>query len=183
MTCDLRGVAEQIRPFVERRVAPPPDVDEVMQEILQRVHTGADVLHEDTRFAAWLHRVARNTITDHHRRVSRREAKHEALATEWRDEAEEQEDAVASLSMFVRAFVEMLPSPYREALDLTEIRGLTMREAAEREGVSLSGMKSRVQRGRRLLRELFEACCEIALDARGKPTDFTPRVQPSCKTS
>jgi RNA polymerase sigma-70 factor (ECF subfamily) len=58
-----------------------------------------------------------------------------------------------------------------------------MREAAEREGVSLSGMKSRVQRGRRLLRELFEACCEIALDARGKPTDFTPRVQPSGKTS
>ena len=182
MTCDLRGVAEQIRPFVERRVA-PHDVDDVVQEILQRVHTGADVLDEDTRFAAWLHRVARNTITDHHRRTSRREAKHEAFATEWRDEAEEQEDAVASLSMFVRAFVEMLPSPYREALDLTEIQGLTMREAAEREGVSLSGMKSRVQRGRRLLRELFEACCEIALDARGKPTDFTPRVQPSCKTS
>jgi len=175
VSCDLRGVAAQIRPFVQRRVA-AHDVDDVMQEILQRVHAGADTLEDDTRFAAWLHRVARNAIADHHRRAIRRDAKHEAFASEWRDEAEEQEDAVAMLSQFVRVFVEMLPSPYREALDLTEIQGLTMREAAEREGISISGMKSRVQRGRRLLRELFEGCCEIALDARGKPTDFTPRA-------
>jgi RNA polymerase sigma-70 factor (ECF subfamily) len=176
VSCDLRGIAGQIRPFVERRVA-PADVDDVMQEILQRVHSSADTLDDETRFAAWLHRVARNAIADHHRRAGRRDAKHAAFATEWRDEADEQQDAVASLSVFVRAFVEMLPSPYREALQLTEIDGLTMRDAAEREGVSISGMKSRVQRGRRLLRELFEACCEIALDARGRVVEYTPRRQ------
>jgi RNA polymerase sigma-70 factor (ECF subfamily) len=49
-------------------------------------------------------------------------------------------------------------------------------------GISISGMKSRVQRGRVQLRELFERCCEIAVDVRGKPTDFTPRVMPPCKT-
>ncbi len=174
MSCDLRGVAGQIRPFVERRVA-PHDVDDVMQEILQRVHAGADDLDDDTRFVAWLHRVARNAIIDHHRRDARRDARHEAFAAEPRDDAAEQADAVASLSRFVRAFIEMLPTPYREALQLTELDGLTMREAAEREGVSISGMKSRVQRGRRLLRELFEACCEIALDARGRVVEYTPR--------
>jgi RNA polymerase sigma-70 factor (ECF subfamily) len=174
VSCDLRGVAGQIRPFVERRVA-PADVDDVMQEILQRVHGGVDTLDDETRFAAWLHRVARNTIADHHRSAGRRDAKHDAFAAEWRDDAEEQADAAVSLSAFVRAFVDMLPTPYREALHLTEIDGLTMREAAEREGISASGMKSRVQRGRRLLRELFEACCEIALDARGRVVEYTPR--------
>jgi RNA polymerase sigma-70 factor (ECF subfamily) len=173
-SCDLRGVAMQIRPFVERRVA-AHDVDDVMQEILQRVHGGFDALEDDTRFVAWLHRIARNAIADHHRGAGRRGAKHEAFAAQWRDEADEQQDAAASLAVFVRAFVEMLPTPYREALQLTEIDGLTMREAAERQGASVSGMKSRVQRGRRLLRELFEACCEIALDARGRVVDYTPR--------
>jgi RNA polymerase sigma-70 factor (ECF subfamily) len=173
VTCDLRVVAAQIRPFVERRVA-AHDVDDVMQEILQRVHTGADTLDDDTRFAAWIHRVARNAITDNYRRTGRRGAKHDAFAAEWRGDADEKEDALASLSVAVRAFVEMLPTPYREALQLTEIEGLTMREAAEREQVSVSGMKSRVQRGRRLLRELFEACCEIALDARGHVIEYTP---------
>lgn len=174
MSCDLRSVATQIRPFVERRVA-PGDADDVMQEILQRVHDGADSLDDDTRFVGWLHRVARNAIIDHHRRGGRRDAKHDAFAAEWRDDDAEQADAVASLSVFVRAFIEMLPSPYREALQLTELDGLTMREAAEREAISLSGMKSRAQRGRRLLRELFEACCEIALDARGRVVEYTPR--------
>ncbi len=172
--CDLRQVALQIRPFVERRVA-PHDVDDVMQEILQRVHHGVDALDDETRFVAWLHRVARNVIIDHHRRAGRRDAKHEAFATEWRDEADEQSDALASLAVFVRAFIDMLPSPYREALHLTEIEGVTMREAADRESVSVSGMKSRVHRGRRLLRELFEACCEIALDARGRVVEYMPR--------
>jgi RNA polymerase sigma-70 factor (ECF subfamily) len=171
---DLRRVATQIRPFVERRVA-PGDVDDVMQEILHRVHDGVDALDDDTRFVAWLHRVARNVIVDHHRRGGRREAKHGAYVAEWRSDSDEQEDALTSLAVFVRAFVDMLPSPYREALRLTEIDGLTMREAAERETVSVSGMKSRVQRGRRLLRELFEACCEIALDARGRVVEYTPR--------
>jgi RNA polymerase sigma-70 factor (ECF subfamily) len=176
VSCDLRAVAAQIRPFVERRVA-AHDVDDVMQEILQRVHGGVDELDEDTRFAAWLHRVARNAIADHHRRGGRRVAKHQGFAAEWRDDAEEQEDAIASLSLVVRAFIAMLPSPYREALTRTEIEELTMRQAAELESVSISGMKSRVQRGRRLLRELFEACCEIALDARGRVIDYTPREQ------
>jgi RNA polymerase sigma-70 factor, ECF subfamily len=176
VSCDLRAVAAQSRPVVERRVA-AHDVDDVMQEILQRVHGGVDELDEDTRFAAWLHRVARNAIADHHRRGGRRVAKHQGFAAEWRDDAEEQEDAIASLSLVVRAFIAMLPSPYREALTRTEIEELTMRQAAELESVSISGMKSRVQRGRRLLRELFEACCEIALDARGRVIDYTPREQ------
>ena len=42
-------------------------------------------------------------------------------------------------------------------------------------GISVSGMKSRVQRGRAQLRELLEECCEIAVDARGKVTDVTRR--------
>jgi hypothetical protein len=44
----------------------------------------------------------------------------------------------------VSLFVAQLPSPYREAVTLVELEGLTAREAAEMVGVSISGMKSRV---------------------------------------
>ena len=87
-----------------------------------------------------------------------------------------------ALSACVSVFVARLPSPYREAVTLVELEGLTAREAAEMVGISVSGMKSRVQRGRAQLRQMFDECCEIALDARGKVTDFTPRPQPcACK--
>ena len=84
--------------------------------------------------------------------------------------------AFQALAGCVAGFVARLPSPYREAVTLVELEGLTIRAAADLAGVSVSGMKSRVQRGREKLRALFERCCEIALDARGKVTDVTPRA-------
>ena len=43
----------------------------------------------------------------------------------------------------------------------------TQQAAAERMGISLSGMKSRVQRGRKQLKQLLDECCLIELDRRG----------------
>ena len=42
---------------------------------------------------------------------------------------------------------------------------------------SVSGMKSRVQRGRRQLRDMLEACCVIALDRRRGVADYDVRNQ------
>lgn len=75
----------------------------------------------------------------------------------------------------LRPFVAMLPSPYREALTLVELEGLTQKQAAEMLGISLSGMKSRVQRGRLQLRKGLEDCCHIAQDARGRLVSCEPR--------
>jgi len=71
--------------------------------------------------------------------------------------------------------VARLPSPYREAVTLTELQGLTQKEAAEMVGVSLSGLKSRVQRGREKIRAMFEACCEISVDCRGRVVECASR--------
>ena len=68
-----------------------------------------------------------------------------------------------------------LPSPYREAVTLTELQGMTQKDAAEMLGISLSGMKSRVQRGRQRIREMLQACCGIALDARGHVLSYERR--------
>ncbi len=44
-------------------------------------------------------------------------------------------------------------------------------------GLSVSGMKSRVQRGRRQLRDMLDACCVIALDRRRGVADYDVRNQ------
>ena len=72
-------------------------------------------------------------------------------------------------------FVSRLPSPYREAITLTELEGLTQKEAAEMLDISLSGLKSRVQRGREKIRYMFEECCQISVDARGRVIECQPR--------
>ncbi len=172
--CDLREVAKLLRPYIARRVG-VQDADDVLQDVLQRVYESVRAIEDDTRYSAWLHRIAHNAVVDHHRRRTRAAAKSEALAAEPPESEPERHEGDELLAPFMSHFVDQLPPPYQHAIRLTELQGLSMSQAADREGVSLSAMKSRVQRGRRLLRELFEACCEIALDARGRVIDVAPR--------
>lgn len=168
-------VDTRLRPFVARRVS-AADVDDVMQDIFVRMQKGLAGLRDDERFTSWLFQIARNAVADHGRSRMRhpfpdRDGADDQPAPNESDDR----DAARALAGCVSMFVAQLPSPYREAVSLVELEGMTAREAADRVGISVSGMKSRVQRGRAQLRRLFDQCCEIALDARGKVTDFTPR--------
>ncbi|NWF71743.1 MAG: RNA polymerase subunit sigma, partial [Nitrospirae bacterium] len=77
----------------------------------------------------------------------------------------------------LRPMIEQLSEDYRQAITLVDLEGLTQHEAAVRLGLSVSGMKSRIQRGRRQLREMLEACCVIALDRRRGVADYDLRDQ------
>lgn len=175
-------LAARLRPFVAHRVR-PSDIDDVVQDVLVRMHRGLPNLRDDDRFSAWMFQVARNAIADARRKQARAPINEPDLDDKpAAPTSDDDRDAATALAGCVSLFVSQLPSPYREAITLVELEGRTAKEAAEMVGISVSGMKSRVQRGRAQLRELFEQCCEIAVDVRGKPTDFAPRTQPSCKT-
>jgi RNA polymerase sigma-70 factor (ECF subfamily) len=58
---------------------------------------------------------------------------------------------------------------------MAEIEGLSQQEAADRLGLSLSGAKSRIQRGRSMLKEALEQCCSFELDGRGRLMGCDPK--------
>lgn len=174
-----RAIEDRLRPFVARRVS-DPDVDDVLQEVFVRMQRGLADLRDEERFSGWMFQIARNAIADHGRVRARHPLTSDAQPPESdsrpHDAAvDEDRAAFSELAGCVAKFVARLPSPYREAVTLVELEGLTAREAAERAGVSVSGMKSRVQRGRAQLRDMFEECCAIALDARNKVVEVTER--------
>jgi RNA polymerase sigma-70 factor (ECF subfamily) len=76
--------------------------------------------------------------------------------------------------------IKQLPPPYGEAITLTDIEGLKQADAARRAGVSLSGLKSRVQRGRQQLRAVLEECCRVELDRRGSIAGYSSRTSKPC---
>jgi RNA polymerase sigma-70 factor (ECF subfamily) len=173
----------RLRPYVARRVASACDVDDVVQDVFVRMQRGMDDLRDGQSFGGWVYRIAEHAVVDH----LRSRARHPLVrADSGDDRADDGEGSVipavdaaeglgSELTECVALFVARLPSPYREAITLTELQGMTQKEAAEMLGVSLSGMKSRVQRGRERIRRMFEACCEMSLDARGRVTECTPR--------
>jgi RNA polymerase sigma-70 factor (ECF subfamily) len=172
-----RDLEARLRPFVARRVRAAADVDDIVQDVFLRMQRGLGALRDEERFGSWVYQVARSAIVDHQRRARKHGV---AAADEPTDlaaiESGEDDGAIErELASYMSPFVAMLPSPYREALTLTELEGLTQKQAAEMLGISLSGMKSRVQRGRAQLRRALEACCDIALDVRGRVVACEPR--------
>lgn len=176
----------KLRPFVARRVRSGTDVDDVVQDVFLRMQRAVATLRDDERFGPWVYQVTRSAIADHHRAAARQPVAESEQATEELPAPDVEDDATAKqeLATYVAVFVAMLPSPYREALTLTELEGMTQKDAAFMLGISLPAMKSRVQRGREKLRETLEACCHIALDARGAVVSCEPRPDgrlPDCR--
>lgn len=173
-----RELEGRLRPFVARRVPTPADADDVVQEVMLRLSRGLPDLRDDDRFGPWVYRIARNAIADHLRdRVRHPLAGDDRVLDDLppAPDDDEERDAERALAIYVAHLVATLPSPYREALTLVELEGLSHKEAAALAGVTLTAMKSRVRRGRAEVRRLLEACCAIALDARGHVIDCTPR--------
>jgi RNA polymerase sigma-70 factor (ECF subfamily) len=79
------------------------------------------------------------------------------------------------LAACLRPMLNRLLNDYREALTLVELEGFTQQATAERLGLSLSGMKSRVQRGRKQLKQMLDECCVIQLDRRRGLVDYEVR--------
>ncbi len=170
---DLAG---RLKPFIRRRVESEADVDDVVQDVLLRMHRGLPALRDETCLTAWMYRVARRSIADHGRGKKRHPVRSaDELPEPAHEPFAEDEDAVAmALSLYVQGFVSLLPDTYREVIQRTELEGQSHKEVAEAMGLSVSAVKSRVVRGRAKLRELLEACCRIAVDVRGKVVDCAP---------
>lgn len=169
--------AAKLRQFIRARVNDPATAEDILQDVFVKIQARLDQLKDPAKLQGWIYLIARNAIIDHHRTRKETVEVPEALAAEPAVEDGELEELKASF----RRMIYSLPEPYREALVLTEFEGLTQQQLAERLGISLSGAKSRVQRGRVQLKDMLHECCTFEFDRRGKVIDCTPRARAKCE--
>jgi RNA polymerase sigma-70 factor (ECF subfamily) len=137
-----------------------------------RIHRHLGVLQEADRVAPWVYRIARNVIHDPYRRGPGKEV---ALADAVPAAEARLSRRPSCAGEWLEEMVRQLPEGYRQAVQWSEIEGLPQREVAGRLGLSLSGAKSRIQRGRALLKQVLEACCRFEFDRRGHLLDCDPK--------
>lgn len=163
-----------LRQFLRRRVADDHTADDLLQETFVRVHRNLPTLQETDRLAAWVYQIARNVIHDHYRKA----ATPLPLPDDPPDESDCRQGCLRSgAADWLEEMVKQLPDGYREAVQLSELKGLSQQEVADRLGLSLSGAKSRIQRGRAMLKDVLERCCHFEFDRRGNVLDYEPRPE------
>ena len=172
----------RLRAFVARRVPPGIEPDDVVQEVFLRVMRHLPSLRQPERIEAWLFQIARNTLHDAMRARQRRDGRTDTLEIDVPDEThtDDVHAVEAELAPCLAPMVARLSESYRQAIELTSVHGLTQAEAAKRAGVSVSGMKSRVQRAREQLNAMLLRCCEVDVDRRRGVADFHMRESASC---
>ncbi len=161
-----REFSEQLRAFVRRRI--PGDI---LQEVFLRVHTRLETLKDVRRLAPWLYAITRNALADHYRRPPLASLPEDIPAGEEPAGCGKTEQLAAYLLTLIRC----LPEGYRRAVELYELEGLTQKEIGRRLDLSVSGAKSRIQRGRRMLKNALLACCHYEFDRQGYVIDASRR--------
>ena len=173
-----------VRGFVGRRVRQPADVDDIVQRVFLQVHGALPTLRDGDKLHAWIYQTTRRTIADYYRAPAHRREVPAGTAVDLvtveqtgDGTVDESEDsALQELSACLKPLISNLGPADQEALQLVEFEGLTQVEAAGRLGLSVSGMKSRVQRARLHLRSALDDCCRVALDRRGGVLSYEARA-------
>ncbi len=173
-----QALSQQLHAFFRRRVTDDQLAEDLLQETFVRVHNGLASLQKQERLTAWVQRVAHNTLRDHFRKgfVSKEVLTSDGVvADDIPEEPPSDENYNEEIAAGLGCIVQQLPPRYREAIELAEIQGLTQSEVGVRLGLSLSGAKSRVQRGRVKLTGLLLDCCHFELDRYGNVLEYQPQ--------
>ncbi|MHA7275097.1 RNA polymerase sigma factor SigE [Arthrobacter sp. HLT1-21] len=154
------------------------DAEDLTQEVFVRVFRSLANFKPGT-LDGWLHRITTNLFLDQARRKSR--IRFDGLT----DEAEsrlpsnhpgpERSFEFNNLDIDVQAALEELPPDFRAAVVLCDLEGLAYNEVAEALGVKLGTVRSRIHRGRTMLREKL-AHRDPTLTAAKSPRMKLPRI-------
>lgn len=155
--------------YANKQLADSTQSEALVSDVLMKVHRHCEELSGVSNIRAWLYQITHRTLYDYYRERSKSLP---LPGEEVYTEEFESTDLSADLTGLVPALINCLPSKYAIPLRLSELEGVPQKQIAQTLNLSLSGAKSRVQRGRQKLRELFQECLHLELDQRGVPFDY-----------
>jgi RNA polymerase sigma-70 factor (ECF subfamily) len=146
--------------------------DVLLKALVQR----SNQIKPPENLAAWLYTVARNSAMDYHRQTRQTLEVSEDLP----DLSADMSSEYLELADCLRPMVERLPEKYRKTMIQAELNGALLSDLAQIEGVSLSAIKSRASRGRKMLQDEMVSCCSVILSAKGEVLDYDLLAAKQC---
>jgi len=138
-------------------------VADLIQDTFLKLYAFLDKGKQLTNPRAWLFRVAQNMLFDHYRKngLELQELKEDVPSGEAEgSHSHGPEDCLLGI-------IASLPYKYKKAVYLIDVKGERQVDAAQRLNLSLPTFKSHVQRGRKLVKQGYVACCNYEIDEDG----------------
>jgi RNA polymerase sigma-70 factor (ECF subfamily) len=161
----FREHAPRVYNLARRMLGNDADAEDVTQDVLLQVVRKLDTFRGDANVTTWLHRVTVNAALAHRRKRATREHREIPDPLEMFTENGHHAHAVRPWSVtpdrlavkretteLIEKAILGLPELYRDVYVLADVEGLPNQEIGSLLGLSLAAVKSRLHRGRLLMR-------------------------------
>lgn len=166
--------------YVRSKIRSKEDAEDILQNVFIKISANADTLSEKEKLQSWLFTVTKNAVVDYYRvKANKRNIQlDEVFAEQIQDE--ETIDSTKGLDQCIGTMINLLPEEYKSIVEDAEIHGIKQKDLAVKYNMAYPSMRSRVQRGRERLKQLFHNCCHIQTDSRGNVLQIQGR--PDCES-
>ncbi|WP_261858868.1 RNA polymerase sigma factor SigZ [Photobacterium sanguinicancri] len=164
---------DQLRYYVLKKIDDPDAAEDILQDVYIKASANLSQLKSQDSLKSWLYRITHNVMMDFYRTRQPYDELPDDIAVE---ELTSEDENLQKMAQCLRPMFDCLPEKYRVPMLLSELDGLSQQEIADQLGLSLSGAKSRVQRGRVKFKELLMRYCDIELGREGI-IDYKPKAQ------
>jgi RNA polymerase sigma-70 factor, ECF subfamily len=171
---------QSLHRYLVKNVKNRADADDLLQEIFIKIHLHLPTVVRSESISFWVWKLTRNTLLDYWKKKKLPYNTLEITDKIELSDIEEDETLNGLFSEFVGNFIDLLPEKSREALRLAELEHLSQKDLSQKWGISYSGAKSRVQRARLELENVFRECCEFETDNRGNIISMQPVNKSKC---
>jgi RNA polymerase sigma-70 factor, ECF subfamily len=167
---------QQLLGYVKSKIRSKEDAEDILQNVFIRIAGNVDQLTDQFKLKNWMFTITRNAIIDYYRAnaSNRRTAIPEEIDENIIGVADP--DPTKGLDQCMNTMIALLPEQYREIIIESEIKGIKQKDLANKYGIAYPSMRSRVQRGRERLKQLFYNCCHIETDKHGNVLEAQGRT-------
>ncbi len=144
--------------FLERRVESRAVAEDILQAAFTRgLERGSGVQEE--KVVAWFYRVLRNAVVDHYRQRATASRALEAWGREFPDTQQPEAELRQEICQCLSGLLGTLKPEYRDALQIVDVEEGTLKDLAQRSGITAENAAVRVHRARAALRRQIEKAC------------------------
>ncbi|HYF71131.1 MAG TPA: RNA polymerase sigma factor SigZ [Ohtaekwangia sp.] len=153
--------------FIKGKIRSTEDAQDILQDVFIKISSNVNNLAEEEKLKGWIFTITRNTIIDYYRTNASKRKVEVIPGIAERVFEEGDLDSTKGLDQCVHTMIKLLPKEYHDIIVDAEINGIKQKDLAEKYGMAYPSLRSRVQRGRERLKQLFYNCCHIETDSLG----------------
>ncbi len=162
--------------YINKRVHNKLDSEDLTQEVFYKLSKSKTDKIKNIK--SWVYTIAKNAIIDHYRKKKRFTEDVENI--EYKEELFEKE-AIDELTNCITPFINQLPADYQDIMRLSELQNISQKEIAAQLNLNYATVRSKVQRGRSKMKDLFSNCCTIIQGGKGGIVSY--KKNNDCDTS